>query len=183
MLAQRNAEIFIDGIEIDTGAAEQAKKNIEETSWGNRIRIFEGDAKNYAFSEKYDLIITNPPFFNNSLLGPAARKNGARHTVNLTCNDIIRITEICLNEGGYLAILLPDTEFNSFEEMAMLSNWQPFYKLSIKHRETSPAKRVAGLFKKETATNEVSETLVIMNADNSYTPAFRNLMAPFYLNL
>src|SRR5205085_2984467 len=71
MVAQRNNHILIDAIELDENAAQQATENIHASPWGDRINIVNGDIRNYTFNRQYDLIICNPPFFQNSLLGDA----------------------------------------------------------------------------------------------------------------
>lgn len=79
MLAQKNSEITVDAIEVDKDAAGQARANVAGSPWRERINILEGDVRNYPFDKRYDLIITNPPFFSNSLLGDDVNKNLARH--------------------------------------------------------------------------------------------------------
>jgi tRNA1Val (adenine37-N6)-methyltransferase len=79
MIAQKNSSVKIDSIEIDKEAAEQALENVNASSWKERINVIHADAKDFAFTKKYDLIVSNPPFYENELKSPDEKKNMAHH--------------------------------------------------------------------------------------------------------
>ncbi len=182
-LAQRNNLITIDAIEIDCKAAMQAKENVYSSPWNNRIEISTGDIRTFNFNKKYDLIITNPPFFNNSLLGTKESKNRARHTQTLTYLDIIDVVEQNLAPNGYLSILLPLPEFLLFEKTANENSYYVFEKLCVKHRKETKINRIVALFSKKKQTNFNETILVIKDTQDNYIEAFIKLMQPYYLNL
>ena len=182
MLAQRNADIAVDAIEFDKDACAQARDNATASPWTDLVNIIEGDVRTYDFSHKYDLIISNPPFFNNSLLGDTAAKNNARHTLSLSYTDLLNVMAGSLNDDGYVSILLPATEYGQWSDLMQENGWGEFERLSISHRPGAAVKRIVGLFHKKDVAGASKALLTIQGDDNNYTPAFIDLLAPFYLN-
>ena len=182
MLAQRNTDIFIDAIEFDHEAAGQARDNVNSSLWKERINIIEGDVRNYLSSHKFDLIITNPPFFSSSLLSDEAKKNMARHNLSLTYADLLKAIEDNLAADGYVSILLPYSEYLIWRSLCEKIDWFEIGKLSVMHRPEAGVKRVVGLFsKKKSFLNE--QTLIIQDDEDKYSPEFTRLLSPFYLAL
>lgn len=182
MLAQRDANILIDAIELDNAAALQARYNIVASPWADRIHIKQGDVRYAAFGKKYDLIICNPPFFNNSLLGDTAARNTARHTLSLTQRDLLQVLENNLHKEGYASVMLPVAEFTEWQQLLEKNEWSMFKKLLIQPRQSNAVNRIVGLCAKN-KISEVDEQLIIYNDDHSYTAAFTDLLRPFYLKL
>lgn len=182
MLAQRDPGITIDAIELDHEAAEQASENIAASPWSERINILEGDVCKFPFSHKYDLIITNPPFFNNSLLSGNAQKDVARHTLTLSYDDLLQVMDDNLTKDGYASILLPYPEYQEWSQIAGGKGWNEHGRLHVRHRQGAAVKRVVGLFSRDSvAINE--QELVIQDGHGKYTPAFSQLLSPYYLDL
>ncbi len=182
MLAQRSEGIMIDGIELDENAAMQAKGNVAASAWAERINIVQADIRNYVFHEKYDLIICNPPFFINSLLGDREERNNARHTLTLSYEDILALFEKALSEDGYASVLLPSPEYEVWKTLLSRNGWFINRVLLIKPRENMKANRVVSLCSRK-ASNVLEEELIIYKETNRYTKAATQLLSPFYLNL
>ena len=183
MLVQRSKDIRIDGIEFDKDAATQATENVKASEWNERLKIIEGDARNYSSPNKYDLIISNPPFFNNSLLGDKESKNMARHTLSLTYTDLLKVLENNVAEDGYASIMLPIIESRQWKELLLQNGWFEVGSLSVSHGAQAPVKRIVGLFSKKKITVIKECTLTIRRDETNYTEAFIDLLSPFYLNL
>jgi len=183
MLAQRYTNIITDAIEIDADAAQEARDNVVASPWKDRINILEGDVRNYAFQRKYDLIISNPPFFNNSLLGNEAGKNTARHTVSLSYAELLKVMEENLEDDGRVSIMLPTTEYIRWKSLAVTRKWFESGSLSVRHRAHAPAKRVVGIFCKREISIAKPDELIILEEGNNYSQDFIDLLSPFYLNL
>ena len=83
MLAQRNVTAHITAIDIDEEAIEQAQGNIAASPWKNRIEVMKQDFCQYSANRLFDTIVSNPPYFNQSLKGPDSQRNTARHTDSL----------------------------------------------------------------------------------------------------
>ena len=183
MLAQRSLDIFIDAIELDTDAVAQAIENVTTSPWSDRIRILQGDAINYPFPHKYDLIICNPPFFNNSLLSSTQQKTMARHTLSLTHEDLFKTISTNLNEDGYASILLPIAEYQQWNTLIKNNGWHETGKLSVSHTPGAQVKRVVSLCSKNVVDVAGEQQLIIKNKDQQYTAEFTTLLSPFYLQL
>jgi tRNA1Val (adenine37-N6)-methyltransferase len=182
MLAQRAPQISIDAIEFDADAAAQARDNVAASPW-KEVQVIEGDAANYVYGGKYDLVICNPPFFMNSLLSDKEHQNRARHTVAFTYDDLLRVATQYLNDEGYISILLPSEEYTIWKTLAEKAGWFEFSKLSVRHRAEAQVKRVVGLFGREPKAVPEEETLVIKKDAENYAQQFIDLLGPFYLDL
>ena len=106
MLAQKiNAEI--DGIEISEDCAKQAMENIGASPWSSRLSVIHADARDHRFEKKYDLVISNPPFYENQLRSPDPAKNIAWHSHELNLTELTALAFNLLSANGILCILLP----------------------------------------------------------------------------
>lgn len=182
MLVQRNPDLTVDAIEFDTHAAQQASENISASPWKNRINILEGDVREYSFRNKYDLIISNPPFFNNSLLSNDANNDMARHTLHLSYTELLKVITSQLADDGYASILLPFAEYQLWTTLATEAGFFEIDKLLISHTADAPVKRVVSIFSKKEPSYVDEQKLFIMDGQN-YSQAFTDLLSPFYLNL
>ena len=182
MLMQRAHDAMIDAIEIDEDAYKLAKLNVNLTPWADQIRVIQGDLRSALNNETYDLVICNPPFFNNSLLGPNNKRNAVRHTLTFSYSDICTMLCKHLNACGYASVLLPYPELPAWQKLLQESGLFLNRILFIKPKEAKARNRfIAICSKQESALQE--EELVIYNTDNSYTQKALYLLKPYYLNL
>ncbi len=183
MIAQKSNEVIIDAAEIDIDAARQAQVNIAASPWADRINVLTCDISEFNSGYKYDMIICNPPFFNNSLLSDKEAKNKARHTVTLTYENLFDAIKNNLSDNGTASILLPVPESNMWEELVTGSGWHVINTLSVKHRDNATVKRKVIIISNTPPETTRSQTLVIQENNGSYTEVFTKLLAPYYLNL
>ena len=106
MIAQR-CNATITGIEIDRDAATECDFNFRNSPWADRLNSIHLDAKNYFSSEKYDLIISNPPFFPDHFNSSDTKRNQARQQASLSPGDLAQISAGLLSEQGLFALILP----------------------------------------------------------------------------
>ncbi|MES2704771.1 MAG: methyltransferase [Bacteroidota bacterium] len=182
MLAQRSDAIIVDAVEYDAEAAEQAAENAAASPWSGRINVIHADARSYTGAHKYDLIITNPPFFNDSLLSDKQQKNVARHTLSLSYAELLCVVNANLADDGYAAILLPVPEYERWKLLAISEGWDEVGALHVRHRDSAAVKRVVGLFSRR-ATSLPRNALTIQDDGGNYSVDFKQLLGPFYLNL
>jgi tRNA1Val (adenine37-N6)-methyltransferase len=116
-IAQKH-EGEIHGIELDPDAFGQGKENIGRTEWSDRLSVFHGDARTFAFPGQYDFIITNPPFFESDLGASSGPKNLAKHSKELTLAELMDVIDANLKRSGSFGILLPYHRAKYFEELA-----------------------------------------------------------------
>ncbi len=180
MLAQRS-DAVVDAVEIDSDSAAQAAENIAMSPWSQRVNIHNVDITNFNQSNRYDLIVSNPPFFSNSLLPPDKSRTTARHTTSLTFESLIASIERLLSPSGHFALILPTNESEEFEKLSKghLYLWR---KCLVKSRVESDCKRVMYEYRLWQADNIEQTELAIREAhSNEYTTEYRNLTADFYL--
>ena len=107
MIAQRNSNTIIDAIDIDECACGQAVGNIKASSFGDRISVIHKPFLEYKAEKKYDLIISNPPYFVNSLKSPDQKRSEARHNDSLPLKQLIEHAAAMLSENGLISLILP----------------------------------------------------------------------------
>ena len=198
MLAQKITEKFdkqeiisknIHAVELEGKAFLQAQENIKNSIFSYKITVFNTSIQDFAEknNEKYDLIVSNPPFFTNHLLSKKITKNLALHTNTLSFEDLARAVSQLLHENGTFEILLPAYEMSLFEEIAKKYNLQIIKTLTIfnneKHKENNQIFRKICIFKFGVSILDKKDILVIKTKENDYTDAFKVLLRDFYLHL
>ncbi len=107
MVAQRNLEAKVTAVEISEDAIIDATFNIQESPWADRVELISTSLQRFQSMDKYDVIVSNPPFFENSLKAETTNRNNARHTDSLHYSEILDFAQIHLSENGILAMILP----------------------------------------------------------------------------
>ena len=182
MLAQKS-KAKISGIEIDLPSCKQSKENIAMSKWHERMKIFPGDIRTYSLNEKFDFIISNPPFFENDLLSPAAEKNTAKHSTALTLEELVNIIDQNLDASGSFGILLPFHRSEYFEKLAAKNNFYLTEKLLVKQTPKHHFFRTILHFSRKEEMNPGSFELIIHSENGNFTPEFVELMKDYYLHL
>ncbi len=182
MLAQRS-RAKIDAIEVDKTAGIQARENVEKSPWTSRINIINQSFQNYTniTKSKFDLIVTNPPYFQNSLLAPNDKRAVARHNSNLELDDIINGTNKMLTDNGILSIILPYLEGAMFilkaSEKELFCNRQT----KVLPKPNHEPKRLLLEFTKKKKPLIEQEIIIELNKRHEYSEAYKNLTKDFYL--
>ena len=184
ILAQKKSEINILAIEIDNDAATQAKENFRSSPWKERIDVIEGDVKHYPFPEKFDIIISNPPFYEREIRSEADSKNVAHHSENLTLEQLLNVIKSNLNEDGLFFLLLPykrNEEIKKlFKDNQLSISKILFIRQSVKHDYFRIfLKGHLRIKEKETEFDEMS----IWDEHQQYTEEFVRLLTDYYLHL
>lgn len=178
ILAQRSiAEIV--GVEFDASASAQAAENARNSPWSNRIRMVHADFKSYQ-DGWFDLIVSNPPFFQNALQAPAAERNQARHDVTLSYAELIAKAASMLSAEGRLAVVLPYDAAREFEDLCWVSGLYPKRRCEVSTIEGLPPKRV--LLECSRQRNETERTTLVLAAKgNARSEAYSALTSDLYL--
>jgi tRNA1Val (adenine37-N6)-methyltransferase len=184
MAAQRNPYIRIDAVEIDADAFYQAGENVEQSSFSDRIRVFHEPIQEFDPGYRYDVIITNPPFFQSDLLSPRESKNTAHHAGSLDFEALLTAAQKLLVEGGRFHVLLPVAEAAVFTSNASQKGWSLKKRLTLFHSpEKKPFRQMMSFVRNKSADNVLIECeLNIYEKDGAtYDPTFRDLLKDFYL--
>jgi tRNA1Val (adenine37-N6)-methyltransferase len=182
MLAQKN-KAKISGIEIDLPSCKQSKENIRESKWHERLKVSPGDVRTHSFADKFDFIISNPPFFEGDLLSPNEEKNIAKHNAALTLEELINIMNQNLDRSGSFGILLPFHRTAYFEQLAAKNNFYLKEKLLVRQTPKHDFFRSILHFSRKEETNPGSFELVIHSEHGNFSPEFVELMKDYYLHL
>jgi len=181
MLAQKS-QARIDAVEIDKHAFEQAKENVGASPWRERIKLFHSNIKNFNPGFKYDLVISNPPFYENELTAKDEGRNISKHSIALSLEELIIISKNLLSEDGTLAVLLPWHRTKSFEDLA--SKYSFFIKEKMKVKQTTSHNYFRSmLVLTETKSETIETEIMIKNKENDYFDEFKALLKDYYLYL
>ena len=182
MLAQRFPDSVIDALEIDQDAFLQAKENFEDSTFNNRLSIYHTSLQGFSTQKKYDLIVSNPPFFTvNDTVDFDARKQ-ARQQETLTFSDLISKTSQLLKLDGLASFIIPYDQMDDFCTIAAQNDLKLGRVVYIKGNETSQIKRVLLEFSFE-EKNLVEQQLTIEVGRHQYTQDYINLTKAFYLKM
>ena len=181
MLAQK-LNISIDAVEIDPDACQQAEQNFALSPFAARLKVVPANIKTLAPASTYDLIICNPPFYENDLLSPLIKNNTAKHAAKLSFSELLSYVEKHLFVNGYFCVLLPYQRMSEFKNMAQGHSLFLVNQLLIKNTENSNYFRAVLIFNKSLGTI-IEKELVIRKNDKEYTTEFISLLKDYYLKL
>jgi tRNA1Val (adenine37-N6)-methyltransferase len=186
MLAQRSYAELIDALEIDEDAYEQAVENFENSDWGDRLfcyhAAFDEFVDEMQDEDKYDLIISNPPFYSSEYSSGDARRDQARFAAALPFEELLHGVSLLLSKNGRANIIVPFTEEEAFLKLAANHQLFPRRILHVKGTPESEIKRSLLELAFNKAMPERTE-LVIETARHQYTPEYTELVKDFYLKM
>lgn len=181
MLAQRFSMAIIDAVEIDKEAAETTKNNFHNSPFSDRCTCFSKSFEQY-FAEypdkKYDLIISNPPFFINSLRSAEKAKEIARHTTLDFFNKLFFNSERCLTPNGKVSLILPVETANAVTTIALEYGFYLQEQISVASFEVSEPHRKVLIFRKEQGEILISK-MFIYSEPRVYSCQYKALLSSF----
>lgn len=191
MLAQRFQNAIVDAIEIDHEAAEEAKENVANSPWADRINVIETSLNDYksllnsqtATHICYDFIVTNPPFYNATLKPDDDARAAARHADSLPFSDITKFADRFLSEEGRLAVIYPTNCEENIMTGISISSLKYISICNVFTKKGKPAKRRMAVFGKNSEGDVRHEELFIRDEGNNYTQQYIDITKDFYLHL
>jgi len=177
MLAQRT-KALITGVDVDKKSVIEAKKNAANSPWMNRVRFFQERIQNFTqkTAEKFDLIVSNPPFFENSLKSPISKKNISKHNDSLTFGELANNVDTLLTQRGHFGLIMPVNSAVAFEKIMLSLKFFATKKTMIYPTRKKNANRILMLF--ERIPNKCEEKSLIIR-DNGYTKEYFELVKEF----
>jgi len=173
---------MITAIEPDNASFIQASENIRRSNWKERIRVINCRLQDLVPEDgRFDLIVSNPPYFIDSPKNPEPSKSNARHNGNLTQSDILESMKDLLAEIGRLQVITPYAEGNIFIASAAGYGLYCNDILKIKPLPTSPVRRLILSFSRE--KTKVTERFLVIEKGkrHDFTEDYVNLTKDFYL--
>ncbi len=179
MIGQQH-DLQIDAVELDPQAVLQARENIMASPWPDKIHVIEGDARAIQYKQKYDVIISNPPFYERQLASPDPARRLAHHSDEMALNDLLAIVDRTLSEDGSCWLLLP---FSRKDDVLKVIAEHHLFAEELVIVRPSPLHPPFRIMMKATRVVEILKTTEnsIREADHSYSSWFSNLLEPYYL--
>ncbi len=186
MLAQRSAAELIDALEIDEDAYEQAVENFENSDWGDRLfcyhAAFDEFVEEMQDEEKYDLIVSNPPFYSADYSSGDAKRDQARFAEALPFEELIEGVSLLLSKKGKFSVIIPYAEEEKFLYLAGDFGLFPQRITRVKGTPNSEVKRSL-LEMSFLETQPTRDELIIETTRHQYTPEYIELVKDFYLKM
>ena len=185
MYAQKNASAVIDAIEIDQEAYKQAKDNVARSKFSPNIRVLHGDVREHSFERKYDVIMSNPPFYEQEIKSRDVKKNVAHHQEGLLLMELLEVIKTNLSPKGNFYLLVPFKRHEEVKKMFLKQDLSLSKILFVKQSTRHDYFRlmIRGNLNhqpgRETAIGEIS----IWDDQEHYTPEFKSLLKDYYLKL
>ncbi len=187
MMAQRFPSAYIDAIEIDEDAFEDARYNVSHSPFCDRINIINCSLQAYhpctAAQDEglYDAIVCNPPYFINSLKNPLLQRTTARHTDSLSHQELIFHAKRLLSPQGTLSVIIPSDNKDLLEAEAIFNGLSTRKITNIKTKSSKPAKRCLIEFGKDSAVQCKADEKTLNEDDGSRTAWYHHLTEAFYI--
>lgn len=199
MMAQRVADAQITGIDIETNAVREAKLNAQDSPWGNRIAIQEKDFGSLSYDisvnpsayAPFDLIVSNPPFFDSGVNPEVSSRMLARHAGTLSPAILVKHAGKMLSEGGMLSFICPATQSESLITLAGRNGMGLYRAASIRGNPNTTPKRNILVFRRQEEREDnplpapgtlpnSAEEILIEDAPGEYSQQYISLCRPFY---
>ena len=176
MLAQRCPQARVTALDIDEGAVRQALHNVAQSPFADRIEVLRGSVQEFdgtneanranGTNRTYDSIVSNPPFFIDSLNAPDRQRNIARHAETLTYGQLMQAAWRLLADDGELSVVVPFDYRQRMEDEATFVGFFPSRVCAVRTSAAKPAKRFLLAFRKHPCPCERTEMTL---GDEAYT--------------
>ena len=183
MLAQRNASAEIVGVDISHEAIEEAHDNFLRSPWATRLSATEGDVCSFESAVKFDHIVSNPPYFVDSLHSPDRLRTMARHTSSLKFDDLVASAVRLLRPEGRLSVILPTECAMQFRFAAFGRLWLRRQTDVVTKEGDTPRRTLMEFRLSDKPMMPVVTTLTMRHGNSTYTEEYRKLTEEFYISL
>lgn len=183
MLAQKGIK-SADAVEIDNDSYEEAAQNFSNSAWNSRLSAIHDDIKHYAeiCEKKYDLVVSNPPFYFGDNIPEKAKKGLARHTNTLSYNDLLSSVKKIMKPEGRFSLVLPAIESKTFLKDAENQGFYLEKELLIVPIEGKEPNRINMQLVVSQVDNIKTETFVLRHSDHSFTKEYKDFLKDYYLH-
>ena len=181
MIAQRTPpSAHIDTVEIEKESADQAAENFSNSPWRSRLKVHQLPIQEFFPPLQFDLIITNPPYFNKSLEPPGEKRHHVRHTVTLNYEELLSAVDRLLTSNGRFNLILPFKEAILFTDLASPYGLFCSRRYDFKTRSEKPCERTLMEFSRQVQSVDTGEIL-LYDKGVEWSSSYQVLMSQFYL--
>ena len=185
MAAQLHPQAIITAVEIESAAWHQASMNVQVSPWHPRITVIHQSIQDFegATDEKFELIISNPPFYAAHQASQDAKRAQAHHTAQLSREELAKSVDGLLAKNGQFVVMLPEFESHQLEDLLVQRSIFPEVSIHVHNRSNdNRIFRVLTTYNRRSATVQYRR-FDIRSADHQYTQEFVKYLSPFYLYL
>lgn len=185
MLAQRSPVAQVHAVEVEQAAFEQASENAAASPWPDRVQVIHQPIQEYAKSapQRYDLLVSNPPFFSGGVLSHNQDRNSVRHTVKLPHGELLLAVQRLIAPKGRFCVILPYIEGLRFRELAASYHLYCVDMLQVRSKPAKPVERLLMQFEGEERETQTGDLILQGEGTSGWTGEYRALTADFYLNM
>ncbi len=182
LMAAQRSKAIIDAVEIDSDAALEAELNFSNSGWSERLNISKMSFQDFETDKRYDHIISNPPFFENSLKPNDEKRLKARHTDSLSLDELLAKAKQYLRDDGRISLILPADKDDQLAKMVEMKGLFVKRKCFVHPFKSKKPNRI--LIELLTMPCESSTNKIIIRDEEThlYSEEYKNLTTDFYLS-
>ena len=180
LLTACRSKASIDAIELDSASAKEAQINFNNFN-SNKVNLIHDDFVHYAeiTDKKYDVIISNPPFFNDGMLPTSNLRKAARHTIHLTHEKLCKASACLLTEKGSFNVVVPADIVDEFVNIALTYKLNLCRQLIIRPKPNKKPNRINMEFRLRKSSKITTNSITIRQENNHYTDQYKFLVRNF----
>ncbi len=179
-IAQRT-KARIEAIEIDHKSWEQSKENFEISTWANRLHSYHTSLQNFKPDYLFDHIVSNPPYFENAYKAPDNKRNNARHTDELSFQELLTGVNRLLDKNGKFSVILPLDAKCTFVQLAKEQSLFLHREMIIHPKKYHAPNRIMMEFRRVHTAVAISQKIHIRNHNNTFADIYKELTRDYYL--
>lgn len=182
MMAQRYPEAQVVGIDLDAEACAEARENVAASPFADRVNIVDCRLQDYESVEKFDAIVSNPPFFLNSLKNPDSKRSMARHADSLPFRELFRGVKLLLSDDGVFSAIVPAEVLEAFASEGYMHGFYLLRQCGIKTVERKQPKRYLLTFAKHRSMEMDDMVETIMDSEGNSSEWYAKITEEFYVS-
>lgn len=181
MMAQRFPEAQVRGIDMDGEACEEAAGNVAASPFADRVEIECCRLQDYHSAESFDAIVSNPPFFLNSLKNPDSKRTMARHTDSLPFRDLFRGAKMLLSDNGVFSVIVPSEVLEVVVSEACMLGFYLVRQCGVKTVERKQPKRYLLSFAKHRYNGMENTIKTMTDSEGNRSEWYAKITEEFYV--
>ena len=182
MMAQRYPEAQVVGIDLDAEACAEARENVAASPFADRVNIVDCRLQDYESVEKFDAIVSNPPFFLNSLKNPDSKRSMARHADSLPFRELFRGVKLLLSDDGVFSAIVPVEVLETFASEGNMHGFYLLRQCGIKTVERKQPKRYLLTFAKHRSMEMDDMVETMMDSEGNRSEWYAKITEEFYVS-
>ena len=182
MMAQRYPEAQVVGIDLDAEACAEARENVAASPFADRVNIVDCRLQDYESVEKFDAIVSNPPFFLNSLKNPDSKRSMARHADSLPFRELFRGVKLLLSDDGVFSAIIPVEVLEAFASEGYMHGFYLLRQCGIKTVERKQPKRYLLTFAKHRCMEMDDMVETMMDSEGNRSEWYAKITEEFYVS-